>query len=114
MKKNKVMPRRILLSFAPVSSNKNIDFLKWLGVEIPLQTEKRLSNQKLRMTDESLKIATEILIDILQNNEKEEIRVPVGLNVEHIMSYNFQYSINMLQELSKIYREFCIKTSLYD
>ena len=88
--------------------------MKWLGVEIPLQTEKRLSNQKLEMTDESLKIATEILVDILQHNEKEQIRVPVGLNVEHIMSYNFQYSINMLQELSKIYREFCIKTSLYD
>ena len=112
--KNKVMPRRILLSFAPVSSEKNIDFLKWLGVEIPLQTEKRLSNQDLKMTGESLKIATEILIDILQNNEREQISVPVGLNVEHIMSYNFQYSINMLQELSKIYREFCIKTSLYD
>ena len=88
--------------------------MKWLGVEIPLQTEKRLSNPKLEMTDESLKIATEILVDILQHNEKEQIRVPVGLNVEHIMSYNFQYSINMLQELSKIYREFCIKTSLYD
>ena len=88
--------------------------MKWLGVEIPLQTEKRLSNQELEMTDESLKMATEILVDILQYNEKEKIRVPVGLNVEHIMSYNFQYSINMLQELSRIYREFCIKTSLYD
>ena len=31
-------PRRILLSFAPVSSQKNIDFLKWLGVEIPNPT----------------------------------------------------------------------------
>ena len=32
-------PRRILLSFAPVSSEKNIKFLKWLGVEIPNETE---------------------------------------------------------------------------
>ena len=31
-------PRRLLLSFAPVSSKKNIDFLKWLGVEIPSET----------------------------------------------------------------------------
>ena len=52
--------------------------------------------------------------NILANNEKLGITVPIALNVEHIMSYNFQYSINMLQELSKIYREFCIKTSLYD
>ena len=113
-KENNVLPRRILLSFAPVSSKKNIDFLKWLGVEIPPQTEKRLTNKKTSMSDESLEIASEILKGILNNNEKLGITVPIGLNVEHIMSYNFQSSINMLQELSKIYREFCIKTSLYD
>jgi len=113
-KKNRVLPRRILLSFAPVSSKKNIDFLKWLGVEIPSLTEEYLINKGTDITEESLKIATDILKDILVNNEKLGITVPIGLNVEHIMSYNFQYSINMLQELSKIYREFCIKTSLYD
>ena len=113
-KKNKVLPRRILLSFAPVSSEKNIDFLKWLGVEIPKTTEKRLIERGNKMNEESLRIATDILKDILNNNEELGIKVPIGLNVEHIMSYNFQYSINMLQELSRIYREFCIKTSLYD
>ena len=66
------------------------------------------------MSNVSLEIASEILKDILQNNEEKEITVPIGLNVEHIMSYNFQSSINMLQKLSRIYREFCIKTSLYD
>jgi 5,10-methylenetetrahydrofolate reductase len=113
-KKNNVLPRRILLSFAPVSSEDNINFLKWLGVEIPQGTEKRLKQDNGKMSNESLKIASEILNDILANNEKLGITVPIGLNVEHIMSYNFQSSINMLQELSKIYRKFCIKTSLYD
>ena len=113
-KKNNVLPRRILLSFAPVSSQENINFLKWLGVEIPQETEKRLKQDNRRMSDESLKIASEILNDILNNNKELGITVPIGLNVEHIMSYNFQSSINMLQELSKIYRKFCIKTSLYD
>ena len=113
-RKNRVLPRRILLSFAPVSSKKNIDFLKWLGVEIPKQTETDLINVGTGMTEKSLEIATSILDEILTSNEKLGITVPIGLNVEHIMSYNFQYSINMLQELSKMYREFCIKTSLYD
>ena len=103
-----------MLSFAPVSSNKNIEFLKWLGVEISSHTEKRLLDEDSDMTEKSLEIAREILNDILSNNEKNKIKVPIGLNVEHIMSYNFQHSINMLQELSKIYRKFCIKTSLYD
>ena len=39
--------------------------------------------------------------------------MPIGLNVEHIMSYNFQASITMLQELARDYREFCIRTNLY-
>ena len=111
---NNVLPRRVLLSFAPVSSNKNIEFLKWLGVEISSHTEKRLLDEDSDMTEKSLEIAREILNDVLSNNEKNNIKVPIGLNVEHIMSYNFQHSINMLQELSKIYRKFCIKTSLYD
>ena len=80
-KENNVLPRRILLSFAPVSSKKNIEFLKWLGVEIPNSTEKRLVNQDSDMTQESLDIATEILKDILKNNEKLVIKVPIGLNV---------------------------------
>jgi len=113
-KKNNILPRRILLSFAPVSSQENINFLKWLGVEIPSETERRLKQSKQKMSDESLEIASEILKEILDNNEKLGIQVPIGLNIEHIMSYNFQTSINMLQELSKVYRKFCIKTSLYD
>ena len=111
---NNVLPRRVLLSFAPVSSNKNIEFLKWLGVEIPRHTEKRLLDEDSDITKKSLEIAREILNDVLNSNEKNNIKVPIGLNVEHIMSYNFQHSINMLQELSKLYRKFCIKTSLYD
>ena len=103
-----------MLSFAPVSSYKNIKFLKWLGVEISSYTEKRLLDEDSDMTEKSLEIAREILNDVLNSNEKNNIKVPIGLNVEHIMSYNFQRSINMLQELSKIYRKFCIKTSLYD
>ena len=83
-------------------------------MEIPDPTEKHLINKETDITQESLKIATTILKEILAINEKLGVKVPIGLNVEHIMSYNFQYSINMLQELSKIYREFCIKTSLYD
>ena len=106
-------PRRILLSFAPVSSQKNIDFLKWLGVEIPEDTEKYLQGRPGSMKERSLDVAIEVLNEILGNIEENNLKVPVGLNVEHIMSYNFQSSVEMLQELARIYREFCIKTQNY-
>ena len=106
-------PRRILLSFAPVSSQKNIEFLKWLGVEIPDDTERYLKGRPGSMTDRSLDVAVEVLNEILDFITVNNLKVPVGLNVEHIMSYNFQSSVEMLQELARIYREFCIKTQQY-
>ena len=54
-------PRRLLLSFAPVSSKKNIDFLKWLGVDIPADTEEYLNENDQRMTERSMKIAINVL-----------------------------------------------------
>ena len=109
----KTFPRRLLLSFAPVSSEKNIKFLKWLGVEIPDETEKLLIEDLSKMTEKSMEIAVNVLQQTLNHLNENDIIVPVGLNVEHIMSYNFQASIEMLQELSRIYREFCIKTDTY-
>jgi 5,10-methylenetetrahydrofolate reductase len=106
-------PRRVLLSFAPVSSEKNIKFLKWLGVEIPKKTERLLIENSAIMSEKSMEITVSVLNEILSHLDKNKIKVPIGLNVEHIMSYNFQASIDMLQELSRIYREFCIKTDIY-
>ena len=106
-------PRRLLLSFAPVSSKKNIDFLKWLGVDIPEDTEKYLNENDQIMTERSMEIAINVLNETLTFLNENKIVVPIGLNVEHIMSYNFQASIEMLQELARIYREFCIKTDIY-
>ena len=106
-------PRRILLSFAPVSSQKNIEFLKWLGVEIPDDTERYLMGRSGSMTERSLDVAVEVLNEVLDFITVNNLKVPVGLNVEHIMSYNFQSSVEMLQELARIYREFCIKTQQY-
>jgi 5,10-methylenetetrahydrofolate reductase len=106
-------PRRVLLSFAPVSSEKNIKFLKWLGVEIPRETERLLIENSAIMSEKSMEITVSVLNEILSHLDKNKIKVPIGLNVEHIMSYNFQASIEMLQELSRIYREFCIKTDIY-
>ena len=96
-----------------MSSQKNIEFLKWLGVEIPDNTERYLQGRPGSMKERSLDVAIEVLNEILTNIEENDLRVPVGLNVEHIMSYNFQSSIEMLQELARIYREFSIKTQNY-
>ena len=65
------------------------------------------------MKERSLDVAVGVLNETLDHINKNDLTVPIGLNVEHIMSYNFQASVEMLQELARIYREFCIKTDNY-
>ena len=65
------------------------------------------------MIERSLDVAIEVLNDTLRSITEKNLKVPIGLNVEHIMSYNFQSSVEMLQELARIYREFCIKSIQY-
>ena len=62
------------------------------------------------MTERSLDVAIEVFDQIIENINKNNLKIPIGLNVEHIMSYNFQSSVEMLQELAKIYRNFCLNS----
>jgi len=109
---NGVDAKRVLLSFAPISNQKNVKFLKWLGVNIPIETEdyllENLEDTKARSIEVSIAIMEEILEYVIENN----ISVPLGLNIEHIMMYNFETSIELLQKMSKIYRIFCMNSGL--
>ena len=107
-------PKRVLLSFAPISTKKNLNFLKWLGVEIPEDTEKFLIQDKELIKERSIQICMDLLEEILAFVTENKIRVPIGVNVEHIMTYNFEHSVELLQRISKKYRSFCMETDLYD
>ena len=108
-----VKPRRILLSFAPISTKKNLEFLKWLGVEIPEKTEEEIIQSEEGIKEKSIHICMELLEEILSFVTENGIIVPIGLNVEHIMTYNFDHSVELLQRMSKRYRSFCMDSELY-
>ena len=105
-------PKRILLSFAPISTIKNLKFLKWLGVDIPEKTEGAIIKDESMIKSKSIDVSMEVLEDVLRHVSKNRIKVPIGLNIEHIMSYNFQPSVELLQKMSKRYRKFCMETDL--
>ena len=108
-------PRRVLLSFAPISTKKNLEFLKWLGVAIPDATEEKLIQNEEGIKERSIEICMQLLEEILSFVAENDIVVPIGLNVEHIMTYNFDHSVELLQRMSKRYRSFCMDSSkLYE
>ena len=50
---------------------------------------------------------------VLDYISEHEIKVPIGLNIEHIMAYNFELSVELLQMMSKKYRTFCMQSGLF-
>ncbi len=105
-KKNKVKPKTIFLSFAPVVAPSDIDLLVWLGVEVSKKTAEKLMTGWIGMGFRSVAVCEQVLLDILQFVKKQRIDVPIGLNVEHISRHNFEISFLLLNRLSDIYKNY--------
>lgn len=102
---NNVTPKRIFLSFAPISTKKNLEFLRWLGAVVPEDTEEKLFETDIGVGWRSAKIAEMVLLKILSIVKEEDIKVPLGLNIEHITRHNFEISHVFIERLGKIYIE---------
>jgi 5,10-methylenetetrahydrofolate reductase len=105
---------RIFLSFAPVSHPRDLEFLRWLGADIPVDLDRFLllgeprGPQKDGPTapnetclERSLDLAQRILLDVFDNVPPEP--PPLGLNIEHINRRNFSAAVAMLERLGNLY-----------
>jgi len=121
---------RIFLSFAPVSHPRDIEFLRWLGADIPADldhfllqndpaatesrpappndagrgaaAEKAIRGASERVLDRSLDLAQRILMDVFDNLPPDP--PPIGINIEHINKRNFAAAVRMLDRLNELYR----------
>lgn len=102
---------RVFLSFAPVSDPRDIEFLRWLGADIPLDLDRFLLHREAEakgeaaangILDRSLDLAQRILMNVFDNLPPDP--PPIGINVEHINRRNFTPAIRMLERLGDLYR----------
>ncbi len=105
---------RIFLSFAPVSHPRDLEFLRWLGADIPADLDRFLllgetrgarndpaAASKETCLERSLDLAQRILMDVFDNLPPEP--PPLGLNIEHINQRNFSAAVAMLERLGNLY-----------
>jgi len=99
---------RIFLSFAPVSSRRDLEFLRWLGVDIPRDLDRFLLGSAQgdpapaeTCLDRSINMAQRILMDVFDNLPPDP--PPIGLNIEHITRKNFAPALAMLDRLGHLY-----------
>lgn len=103
---------RIFLSFAPVSHPRDLEVLRWLGVDIPVHLDRFLlrgespgknlqTEPEQSSFDRSLKLAQHILMDVFDNLPPDP--PSLGLNIEHINRRNFASAVRMLEQLGNLY-----------
>ena len=81
----------IYISLALASKIKDIEFMKWLGVEFPTAVFSYLTKEcEQEMENCSLEVVEMLLDEIFHFREKEKI--PLGFNVEHVMYSNLHLS----------------------
>jgi hypothetical protein len=74
-------PRRIILTFAPCGREKTLAFLRWLGVNMPPETERAILGAAHPLA-KSIEICCDNLRRILDGAYATEI--PLGVNVESV------------------------------
>jgi len=99
---------RLFLSFAPVSHRRDLQFLRWLGADIPQNLDRFLLGSQEGAAapahtclERSLDLAQRILMDVFDNLPPDP--PPLGLNIEHINRRNFAPAIKMLDRLGNLY-----------
>ncbi|KAH8072416.1 hypothetical protein JL721_3690 [Aureococcus anophagefferens] len=74
-------PRKVVLTFAPCGRAKTMVFLKWLGVRVPEDAEKRILDAESPV-DESVTLLCELFSEIL--DKTRGCGVPLGVSVESV------------------------------
>lgn len=89
-----VVPKKVIMTFAPCGREKTMTFIKWLGMFVPADVEKRILNAE-NPVNESIVLLCEILTDILGKTAGSG--VPLGINVESLSI--FREEINGAHDL---------------
>jgi hypothetical protein len=76
-----VEPRRVVLTFSPVGRDKTLAFLRWLGVNLPPDTERAILGAPNPLA-KSIDVCRENLRRILAHDYAKTI--PLGINVESV------------------------------
>lgn len=102
---------RIFLSFAPVSHHRDIEFLRWLGADVPVDLDRFLLSNKTsgeisshdaeEAFERCLNLAQRILMDVFDNLPPDP--PPIGINIEHINRRNLGFAVRMLEKLGNFY-----------
>lgn len=94
-----VEPATILLSFAPLHDSGDLEFVRWLGIDVPEGVEERVLADGRDTDDASIRFAMRLYRDILAFARKNRIRIPLGVNVEEVSRHNMDAAMKLARRI---------------
>ena len=96
-----VEPPILFWSFTPISEQKDIDFLRYLGVYIPDDVENKIMSSP-DPAQESIEWAISIWEKLQEINEGLHCPIPMGINISVMGLRNFQNGIELAESLNMV------------
>lgn len=96
---NGVKPAEVFLSFATVARRDELEFIKWLGAEVPADVEKSLLSDSAGISKRSMLLAESVWREVTGASGERDSDVPLGLNIEVIFLRNLQDCIELAESL---------------
>jgi 5,10-methylenetetrahydrofolate reductase len=96
-----VPPATVLISVAPISDIHDLEFVRWLGADVPDVVEDRLfQGGPEAAREQSIELAIQVWREAVEFCARERLRVPLGLNVEEVSHHNLDAAFEMARRLS--------------
>ncbi len=96
-----VAARPVILTLAPCGSTKTLEFMSWLGIDVPrwLRTEITRSQDPLTESYEQCVINARVLIDFCRR-----LGLPFGINVESLTNrkVEIEASVDLAREIREL------------
>ncbi len=96
LKEENIDPPFFFWSFAPIASQKDVDFMRWLGVKIPKKVEDRILTSP-EPAEESRRWNLEIFEKLKQANQKLPVSCPLGVNISFMGDRNFDNAVKLAE-----------------
>jgi hypothetical protein len=99
-----VEPATVLLSFAPLRSVSDLNFLDFLGVDLPTGPREYILDSGIpsEAPERSILNAVSIYSDVADSLEGLDNSVQVGVNIEQLTKTNLPYSLRLLDRFQEI------------
>jgi len=88
-----VVPAAVLLSVAPVADEEDLEFVRWLGAEIPARVESSLVSED---GSASIDSAVATWRSVVRTVKARGVAVPLGLNIEVVSPRHFAVAVKLL------------------